>query len=390
LGTCATVAEFIAFLDETNSTGRQTRANFGVIDSTGAAAIFEVNKDSYWMFDATDTTEAPDGYIIRTNFAINGDGVNGSGYERYDRSSDLIESFHNGDSLNYRSILRHQMRDFSDFSSNPVPVPFADTWISGRPYGYIYTDVSVCRSSSVSAAVIHGILSGEPAKLSTMWTILGQPAAGIAVPYWPVGATPEEANGSSTAPLCDKALQIRAGLFDYAENGHYIDSYKLRDESDGGLWKTTFTAEDTIFMWADEQLETWRASEPAASEMLNIESNYSQYALAKLDEAYTDMTTSVLNENNSGILSEYKLYQNYPNPFNPDTRIKYQVTRQSYVELIVFNMLGQKVQTLVDQRQEAGLYSVNFNAAKLPTGVYLYTIKTEDGFLQTKKLILMK
>ena len=79
LGTCATVADFINLLDETNAIGRQTRGNFGVIDTTGTAAIFEINIDSYWIFDANDPQAAPDGYVIRTNFAENGDGINGSG-----------------------------------------------------------------------------------------------------------------------------------------------------------------------------------------------------------------------------------------------------------------------------------------------------------------------
>jgi len=390
LGTCATISDFIVFLDETNPIGRQTRGNFAVLDTTGAAAIFEIDKDSYWVFDANDSLTAPGGFIIRTNFAVNGDGVNGSGYERYDRSSDLINSFYLGDTLNYRSILRYQMRDFSDFDSEPVPVPFADEWISGRPYGYIYTDVSVCRSSSISATVIQGVLSGESEKLSTMWTILGQPAAGIAVPYWPVGQTPEEADGSSTAPLCDKARQIKAELFDYAENGHYIDSYKLRDESGNGLWKTTFFAEDSIFREAEEQMDVWRTSGPVVSEMLTLETTYAQYALSALEKAYTDLTTALVEESDSAPLSDFKLHQNYPNPFNPSTRINYELPITNYVKLAVYNILGQKVRTLVNWRQEAGKHSIPFNAAGLSSGLYYYKLETNSGYTQTRKCILLK
>jgi hypothetical protein len=245
LGTCATVAAFRTLLDATNASGRKTHGNFAVLDSTGEAIMFEISGDTYWEFNTNDSLVAPEGYVIRTNFALNGNGIDGSGYERYLRSSNLIHSFRNGDSLNYRSIIRHQMRDFSDYDSNPVPVPFPDRWLSDRPYGYIYTGVSICRSSSVSATVIQGILPGEAPELTTMWALLGQPAASVAVPYWPVGYTPAAANGSNTAPLCDKSLQIKARLFDYSENSKYIDSYKLRDGHGGGIWAITFPAEDS-------------------------------------------------------------------------------------------------------------------------------------------------
>ena len=128
----------------TNKIGRTTDANFAVIDTTGAAAIFETGNYVYWKFDAEDT---PDGYVLRTNFSINGGGT--GGIERYKRTQKLIADFHSGDSLNYKSILRYQMRDFSDAHSNQLPIPYLDSW-EGRPEGYIYNNLSICRHSSVS------------------------------------------------------------------------------------------------------------------------------------------------------------------------------------------------------------------------------------------------
>ncbi|MGQ9806283.1 MAG: choice-of-anchor D domain-containing protein [Chlorobiales bacterium] len=85
----------------------------------------------------------------------------------------------------------------------------------------------------------------------------------------------------------------------------------------------------------------------------------------------------------------YKLEQNYPNPFNPSTRIVYQVAAASNVKLEVFDMLGRKVATLVNERKEAGEYSVMFNAQGLSSGIYFYRLQT-DKFMQTKKLMLVK
>jgi hypothetical protein len=85
----------------------------------------------------------------------------------------------------------------------------------------------------------------------------------------------------------------------------------------------------------------------------------------------------------------YALYQNYPNPFNPATSIKYSVAEKSNVTLKVFNQLGQKVAELVSGGQEAGTYSVEWNAGNLPSGIYFYELQA-GSFSAVKKLMLMK
>ena len=89
-------------------------------------------------------------------------------------------------------------------------------------------------------------------------------------------------------------------------------------------------------------------------------------------------------------VKDYKLYQNYPNPFNPITTIKYDLPKESRVVLSVFNILGEKVITLVDQIQKAGTYKNTFNGNNLASGVYFYRINIDNKFVQTKKLMLIK
>jgi hypothetical protein len=86
---------------------------------------------------------------------------------------------------------------------------------------------------------------------------------------------------------------------------------------------------------------------------------------------------------------EYSLEQNYPNPFNPSTVIKYSIPQDGIVTLEVFNLLGEKVATLVNGVQQAGRYEVNFDASKLASGVYVYTISA-GSFNLVKKMLLMK
>lgn len=93
---------------------------------------------------------------------------------------------------------------------------------------------------------------------------------------------------------------------------------------------------------------------------------------------------------NSGMQKyEYQLSQNHPNPFNPTTTIEYSVGSTGFVTLKVYDMLGTEVASLVNETQEAGSYSVEFNAYNLPSGIYVYTL-TSSNFVATKKLLLLK
>lgn len=85
----------------------------------------------------------------------------------------------------------------------------------------------------------------------------------------------------------------------------------------------------------------------------------------------------------------YSLSQNYPNPFNPTTTITYAIPVAGRVTIEIFNVLGQKMATVLDKVQMAGTYTVDITANDLPSGVYLYRLKA-GSFVQTRKMILMR
>jgi len=89
------------------------------------------------------------------------------------------------------------------------------------------------------------------------------------------------------------------------------------------------------------------------------------------------------------IPSDYSLYQNYPNPFNPLTTIRFSLPKSSNVNLVVYDLLGRKISTLVNEEKNAGNYEVSFNAIGLASGVYFFSIKAGE-FVQFKKMILLK
>ena len=90
----------------------------------------------------------------------------------------------------------------------------------------------------------------------------------------------------------------------------------------------------------------------------------------------------------------FALHQNYPNPFNPVTAIRYDLPEGSHVRIMIYDLMGRKIRTLVDMDQKAGYRSIQWNATNdlgqpVSAGMYLYTIQAGD-FRQTKKMVLLK
>jgi hypothetical protein len=99
-------------------------------------------------------------------------------------------------------------------------------------------------------------------------------------------------------------------------------------------------------------------------------------------------TTGVNNES-ANSPTTFALNQNYPNPFNPSTTIEYSLPHDGLVTLIVFNLLGQSVRTLVNNVQAAGTHTVRFDASNLPSGVYLYKLQS-GGMSNVGRMMLLK
>jgi photosystem II stability/assembly factor-like uncharacterized protein len=138
--------------------------------------------------------------------------------------------------------------------------------------------------------------------------------------------------------------------------------------------------------------DSWTEDETPTDQSLNC------VAVADTDFAYAvgdSGTILTLNPSitslryETGVPNSFTLFQNYPNPFNPTTIIGYQLTVSSRVTLKVYDILGREVATLVNKIKPAGSYKVRFNAARLTSGIYIYTL-TAGGFSRTKKLVLLK
>ena len=102
-----------------------------------------------------------------------------------------------------------------------------------------------------------------------------------------------------------------------------------------------------------------------------------------------DMVTGIETDKGSTTLNSFVLEQNYPNPFNPSTTIQYTVGSKQFVELKVYDVLGEEITTLVNEEKSEGTYEINFSASVLTSGVYFYKLQV-GSFIDVKKMILLK
>ena len=115
---------------------------------------------------------------------------------------------------------------------------------------------------------------------------------------------------------------------------------------------------------------------------------YKTLVYAKIDEnEFGELVTSQNDITNE--LLNYKLYQNYPNPFNPATKINYSISKRSMVSLAVFDVLGNKVATLVDEFKPSGEYQIEFDGSQFTSGIYFYKL-IAGNFIEIKKMLLIR
>jgi hypothetical protein len=103
----------------------------------------------------------------------------------------------------------------------------------------------------------------------------------------------------------------------------------------------------------------------------------------------TGLRTDEQNTSNLNIPKVYSLSQNYPNPFNPVTKINYELPKDGMIKLVIYDILGREIKTLVNEIKQTGRYTVEFNGSGFASGVYFYRIQA-GSFVQVKRMVLIK
>ncbi|NWG28081.1 MAG: T9SS type A sorting domain-containing protein [Ignavibacteriaceae bacterium] len=126
-------------------------------------------------------------------------------------------------------------------------------------------------------------------------------------------------------------------------------------------------------------------------EVKNIQNGYELWiSCASRGVAVLTVETSVTNQDEiKNLPTDFILNQNYPNPFNPTTKLSFVIGHSSFVTLKVYDILGNKVATLLNEVKQPGTYEVDFNAADLSSGTYFYKLQA-GSFIETKKMILLR
>ncbi len=186
------------------------------------------------------------------------------------------------------------------------------------------------------------------------------------------------------------AVPVELSAFNgYIENGKVLLNWSTATETNNSGFeierKSNTTWEEIGFVTGSGTI-----TEPRSYSFVdeNVSSEKYFYRLKQIDFngnfEYSDMVEISVNAP-----TEYSLEQNYPNPFNPSTTISYSIKEKGFVNLKVFDVLGNEVKTLVNEEQEAGKYQFEFNAVSFASGIYFYSLQAGD-FVSTKKMILLK
>ena len=165
--------------------------------------------------------------------------------------------------------------------------------------------------------------------------------------------------------------------------------WSIKDETDINC----LIDDDMATMEADNYMSTLEVNDmlEAVSGIFNY--SFGTYKIQVRDMVDLGQELTIENEN-IGLVKGFALYPNYPNPFNPETRIRFQLPHQSGVELVVYDMLGQRVKTLVMEIMDAGLHQVtwdglNYDGNEVASGMYIYRIKA-GGYFANEKMLLVR
>jgi hypothetical protein len=155
--------------------------------------------------------------------------------------------------------------------------------------------------------------------------------------------------------------------------------------NNGTSWSTIkdSTLSNGIYSWLVN------VPQPSLQSLIRISDVSDENIVDHSDDVFAIDIVPGVEDEFSGIPDSYKLLQNYPNPFNPKTKIYYGVPQTGYVELAVYDLLGNEIVKLISEEKEAGYHNVTFDASDYNSGIYFYRL-TAGKFTTTKKMVILK
>lgn len=391
LETCITLADFERLLDSTDISGRYDCWNFGCLDWTGAAAMYECANNAHWKFNADDPQNLTPGYIVRANYSIMGGSIR-SGEDRYNRAVTLIDLQLEIRQLDAAFVLQYLTRDLGNVFDDPYPLPYNRSQVNGPP-GYIYNlGCTISNRGTSSAVVVRGVREGEDASLTTIFAMLGSPILSLAFPLWSSsGSVPGCLSEPSGAPVYRLCSQRRSRLYNNSSSPYHLNSRSLLDDNGQGIYSYTFPLENWAAGQVDMLVEKWHVNHPNANELSAEQSRLSEMLFAGFESETSWFIDGEIN--NSQVLPSSIRLEAFPNPFNDETRLFYSNCDSRYeVGFRIFDVSGRLVDEFTGTNQDLGFVywsGQNGSGKKTGSGVYFCTLSNGPNQV-TRKLVYLK
>ncbi|MFP4042438.1 MAG: carcinine hydrolase/isopenicillin-N N-acyltransferase family protein [Bacteroidales bacterium] len=274
---CGSVEEFEAFIEK-KEPPRNVRSNFGVIDARGKAAFFEMGDDKYTRFNVDDKKIAPHGYLIRVNYSIDGNSIDGTGQEgagfiRYETAEKKLFRAMTENNLSVSFILEEMMTSLEN------PVSDENARKNMKPADeedFFYFQDCINRYTSSSSILIQGVKEDESPLLTTMWSKVGFPVSSAVVPVWitPGGDLPEvvSAPGEENAEICDYALELKEKMVPSTKGSrqNYMNATKAYNADGTGIVQLLSPLNREIYERTIQKKKEWETQEPPEDEVKEL------------------------------------------------------------------------------------------------------------------------
>jgi len=276
LRSCRSIEDFENYIKANLGPELGSWANFGVIDSSGKAYLFEIHNHGFEKMDAALSDEK---YLVVTNYSRSGKPAKGAGYLRFERASELFQELPKNQ-ISFRDILTRFTRDLGHvLLKHPLLNEMKN--LSSDEDFWIYSRDCINRPITSAAVVIIGKKPSARHSLATMWVIPGEPLCAIAIPLWvEAGSPPEALWKGKVAPMWKESLRIKNIIRPYKEGSkeHYLNLSRL-DNADGtGFLPKILKTEEQIIKMTSEFLK----KEHVPEELAAFQAEMAQKALSIL------------------------------------------------------------------------------------------------------------
>jgi hypothetical protein len=277
LRTCRTADDFEHYLQKNLGASLGSWANFGVIDGSGNAVIFEVYNHGISKLDAVDADRR---YLINTNFARSGEKGEGAGFLRFERATRLF-SEQPGQKFSPPLILRNFSRDLGNMLIRQPTLKDLET-VPADPPVWIYYRDCINRPYTSAAVVISGKKPGDEHSLATFWVILGEPISSIAIPLWvEAGQVPDSLWKGKDAPIYEQSYRIKktANPWGVPDREYYLKINRLVNRDGTGFLPRILETEQEIF----RETETFLKQKRNPNQLAEFQDKMAEKVLTTLE-----------------------------------------------------------------------------------------------------------